>query len=200
MRAGNKDLYAKIRLNRTITQHRILQKDCHWYRGIFRASVKVNIHHWFCHPAVERWRCVVWDMRREREVLFSLRRIACSFPQKWISRHTCVNLISSHLSGRGKTFRTTAEINQRVGAWCSLCGLGQRRSHWKQPLALMMCSDPVEACKSAAGVPSFCSFNSSPKPPRSSSELSGSPRVMFECRPGVREAEQWLLRRKLAQL
>lgn len=56
------------------------------------------------------------------------------------------------LSWREKPFRKTAEINQCVGPWCSLCGLGQRWSHCKQPLALMMCSEPVEACKSAAGI------------------------------------------------
>lgn len=75
------------------------------------------------------------------------------------------------------------------GAWCSLCGLGRRRSHWKQPLALMMCSDPAEARKSAAGVSFFLSLNSSAQPRRSSSELFGSPAVTFECNCEVREAE-----------
>lgn len=60
----------------------------------------------------------------------------------------------------------------------------------------MMCSDPVEACKSAAGVAFFfffCSLHSSPQPPRSLSELSWITRVAFECNPEVREAERWLL-------
>lgn len=76
------------------------------------------------------------------------------------------------------------------GAWCSLCGLGRRRSHWKQPLALMMCSDPAEARKSAAGVSFFRSLNISDQPQRSSSELFGSAPVTFECNCEVREAEQ----------
>lgn len=32
----NNDCNAKIRLNRTITEHRILQKECLWYWGLFR--------------------------------------------------------------------------------------------------------------------------------------------------------------------
>lgn len=113
MRACNRGCNAEIRLNRTITE-----QSTQRYRGIFSDNVTVSIHHRLCLPDVDRWRCVVWDTRRQREALFS-PQMNCTFffppKKKWISWHTCVNLISSHLSGRGKTFRTTAEINQRVG-------------------------------------------------------------------------------------
>lgn len=53
----------------------------------------------------------------------------------------------------------------------------------------MMCSDPAEARKSAAGVSFFRSLNSSAQPRRSSSELFGSPPVTLERNREVREAE-----------
>lgn len=65
----------------------------------------------------------------------------------------------------GKDVQKDSWDKSSCGAGCSLCGLGQRQSHWNQSQALMMCSEPVEACKSAAGI-SFCVPSIPPQPLR----------------------------------
>lgn len=117
----------------------------------------MNIHHWFWLEMV-----TLWGGRHSGEDngdgskrgSFLSEELHVLFP-KLISSHMCVNLVSSHLSLGGKD----SWNKSACGAWSSLCGLGQRWSHCKQPLALMMCSEPVEACKSAAGISLFLASN-----------------------------------------
>lgn len=140
--------------------------------GIFRDIVHMNIHHgfslwdwwWWW------WWCVAGDI-----VVETMETGEGKKRKPYVTRSSSQNefhLIYMRksrqppsLSWREKPFRETAEINQRVGPWCSLCGLGQRWSHCKQLLALMMCSEPVEACKSAAGI-SFSAASIPPQPLR----------------------------------
>lgn len=112
----------------------------------------MNIHH------VERCRCVQreagksTDCRRET-IFFPRQKKPCARPKINFTSYTCVNLVSlPSLSWWEKLFRRTARINQYVESWCSLCGLGQRWSQCERPLGLMMCTEPAEACKSAAGI------------------------------------------------
>ena len=80
---------------------------------------------------------------------------ACALAKTNLIPYTHVNLRRSISLLAGKLGRQTAEINHWCGAQCGLCGPGQR------PLALMMRSEPMEACKSAAGT----SSSLQPSPP-----------------------------------
>lgn len=127
---------------------------CQW--GIFRGIVHMNIHHRFSLNGSGVYGSQHWSGengdRNEKKGSFSVRGSMCSSQNEFHLIYMRKSRQPPSLSWREKPFRKTAEINQRVGPWCSLCGLGQRWSHCNRPLALMMCSEPVEACKSAAGI------------------------------------------------
>lgn len=130
----------------------------------------MNIHHWFSLNGSGVYGSQHWcgengDRNGEKKRFFSVRGSMCSSQNEFHLIYMRKSCQPPSLSWREKPFRKTAEINQCVGPWCSLCGLGQRWSHCKRPLALMMCSEPVEACKSAAGI-SFSEASIPPQPLR----------------------------------
>lgn len=104
---------------------------------------------------------MMWREWWEQKGFFSATRSMCSSQNEFRLIYMWKSHRPPSLSWREKLFRKTAEINQCVGPWCILCGLGQRWNHCERPLALMMCSEPVEACKSAAGI----SFSTASVPP-----------------------------------